>query len=218
VELGDDFFLAIDNISSNSIFIPFIAGIIRWKRRNKIYQILYGLILVGVLAEFSSRILINYGYSSMIVFRIYTVLELFFLSWYYYSAIKNGLIRKLIVVLYIIFLIVPIYEFVTDDLILMDSISTTSEAVIVIFYSLFMFYFMLQNIEQDNLSAVPNFWFNSGIIIYFAGAIFGFMFWKYTQSTDMWVNSIISSIHALVNVTYAIFTAIGFWKTRKQSI
>jgi len=60
-----------------------------------------------------------------------------------------------------------------------NSYTLIAQSIIIICYSLYYFYWLLQELPTSQLQRLPMFWINSAYIIYFSGNLFLFVFTSY---------------------------------------
>jgi len=195
-------------ILSQSILLPIIAGLIRYRRLGRSYQPFFLLLLIGFLTEVISFIVIQgMSRSNIIVVNIYVLIEWSLIAWQFYvwsSRPQKKIFYALIAMLVLFWIgenlvfhqinrIVPYFRFLYFFLIVLLSINKIN--------------YMITH-ENRNLFLNPRFLICIGFIIYF---IFMIMyFWAYQVSlfgkSDI-SNSIIflmGYVNVFTNIIYAI--------------
>lgn len=175
--------------------------------------ILFILVVLSFLTDLASVIMNRNELPTMWLINIYAIVEFALLSSIYYILFKTHNYRKIIGIGLLISLITIIvltlnhsnaYEF--NDLV------TGIESIIFILLAVGYFRLLLKELEFETPLENPIFWINSGVLIYFSGAFFFFIF----SSAASQVNHIkIWMIHNLIHLIYTILILIAFWKTRK---
>jgi hypothetical protein len=193
--------------------ISCLIASIKFKYLSFELKIIFAFLLLSFFSDIISTIINLNGKSTFWWLNIYTILEFFvfglFYAWLFRKSSKDSrilVVSSLILgIISIVFL--TIFQGFSNR---MDSISLAIEATLFIFISVGYFYVMLNKMEFDNTFYNPIFWINSGILIYFSGSFFSFMFSavKYPKF-GIWV------IHNAVHVIFMLFILVGFWKVRK---
>jgi hypothetical protein len=169
----------------------------------------------SVLSDLIVFLLQKNRINNMFVFHIYTVVEFTFISIFYMKIVSSERLKNAIIVLILLFLGVAIFDYINNKD-KMDDLSTTTESIIVMLFSILGFSYMLRNPVQSRVVAIPLFWFNTAFLIYFAGNLFLFIFSSYFQSHfqrqfyELW------GIHSIVSIIFYLLISTGFWKTKAR--
>jgi hypothetical protein len=196
---------------SQSILLPIIAGLIRWRRIDKAYQPFFILLIIGFMTELISFVLIKeYHRSNAIPLNIYTLVEwtLIFQQFHVWGLLRN---RKPI---YYSILILTAIGWVAANFLFGEI--TGFSPYFRIFYSFFIVLLSVNKInymithDNRNLFRNPKFLICIGFIIYFVYMII--YRWAYqvsilngseTQITDI-IIFLMAYVNALTNGIFAI--------------
>lgn len=171
----------------------------------------------NVIMEFLNIGFSEYGYSNLYIYHYFTVIEFAFISLFYALFFKNYFNPILIYSLIPVFLVVAFMDYKLNGLNSMDNFSTSVESIIVVFYSLFFFYYVLKNLVFENLLSTTVFWLNTAILFYFSGNMILFVFSNHMAQTDNKKYIILwAVIHTFFNVLYNTLLSLGFWKARTR--
>ena len=88
--------------------------------------------------------------------------------------------------------------------------------ILFIFFAISYYYKLLKDLKVRYLERNPMFWINTGILIYFSGSLFLFIFSNYILK-NVQLNILFWAIHAGLNIFIHIFYAIGLWLSRENS-
>lgn len=202
-------------ISAVFSFMPFIIASINLKKTKTFLIPLFILFAINIVMELFAIVLSESGENNQYIFHYFTVVEFTLISLFYSFFFKNYFSTLLINLLIPVFLLAAYIDYKVNGLESMDNFSTSIESIVLIFYSLFFFYYVLKNLIFENLLQTPVFWINTAILFYFSGNLILFIFSNYMGRIDpvkyavLWV-----AIHSFFNVLYSILLSIGFWKTR----
>jgi hypothetical protein len=195
--------------------VPLVIGLARKKYFNTSEKILLWFVVASSLSDVIGFALRRQDINNMFLFHIYTVVEFTLISLFYVKVISNRRITPFIIGVLFPFLGLAVYEFITNRNGL-DVICTTTESIILMLYAILGFSSMLRNPVQSRVVAIPLFWFNTAVLIYFAGCLFLFIFSSYIlshyqrQLYELW------GIHSVMSIIFYLLIATGFWKTKAR--
>jgi hypothetical protein len=180
---------------------------------NPVFYLVFLTFIIEVLNITTSLI----GLNNQLLLSVFTVIEFSLLTLFYRQFFNTFFHSKIYYYLISGFIILAAVEtFIINDIYTMGNISTSVESLFCIFYSLSSFFLILKNLVYDNLLKIPFFWINTGVLIYFAGNLFLFLFTTYLQKNNIKDYGSLYAIHSVLNITYYILISIGFWKVEKK--
>jgi len=141
--------------------------------------------------------------------HFYTVGELLSLSYFFYQIFNTGLKKRVIVIVAISFVILSIINTCFFQSLHQDNTYTRSlEALILIAYC-FMYFDQESRIRQTiKWEKKPANWFVTGLLVYFAGAFFLFLFSNIITKLSYSTQNILWGLHgALQIIMYLLITA-----------
>lgn len=201
--------------SSSVCLFPFIIVLINLRKISKQLLPIFWLLIINIVVEIINIIFAKLSLNNQYIFHYFTVAEFTLISLFYsffFGNYFNSLFIKLLIPL---FLIGAYIDSRVNGLNTVNNFSAAVESIILIFYSLFFFYYVLKNLVFENLLATPVFWLNTAILFYFSGNLILFVFSNHMERIDSIKYGILwSVIHTFFNVLYNVFLSLGFWKTR----
>ena len=157
------------------ILIPFIIGIVKYRKLDKAFRILFFFVVVGVIAEVSSllaRHLLD-SRNTMLQGNFYLLSSFLLLSWYYIEVLKELVKPK------IFWIIVLIFEtgaftnlLIIGSLREYPSVSQSVSKILFLVYSLAFFHKIMVEAKIKTLWKDPYFLVNLAVLIYYAGNLF----------------------------------------------
>jgi hypothetical protein len=150
--------------------------------------------------------------------HIYTALESFLLLYYFKLIVLNKTTKSVIRILLLAFPLFCIINFLfLQSLYNFNTYTRPVEAIILV--ALCSIYWWQEN-EEDSEKPwgnIPNNWFVTGIMLYFAGAFFMFLLANYfiTPEAIKKVKNIVWDTHATLVLIMYLLMALGFIKCRK---
>ncbi|WP_045114865.1 hypothetical protein [Microscilla marina] len=205
------------NVSVASILLPAILAIILFKKQTLPLKILSILLWVGVLVEIVARTLAIYKLPNLPALHVYVVIEFALLAWMYQLYLHKTYARYVIPVIIIAFTIFSIINSLfIQSIYTFNTYSRPISNLLLIIFALSYFYKMLRELKVRYLEKAPMFWVNTGILIYFSGSLFLFIFSNYIVS-DKGLLLLMWNIHSFLNIIHNIFYTIGLWLSRENS-
>jgi hypothetical protein len=202
--------------SSFLTLFPFLLGLLRFKTLSLELRVLFLLVCIMLATDLALHLLDFYRINNLFLFHLYTLLEFSLLSYLYYLFIPQPVFRQIILVIGFLFLLLSLADaFYLEDLDVLNTVSTTAEALIMMTYALYYFYSMLKNLAYSNLLSLPSFWINTAVLVYFSGGLFLFIFSNYMLTGpgflyEVWV------VHSMLNIAMNILLGIAYYKNIRQ--
>ena len=205
-------FLLFHHISAVAILLPIMVSFFHYKHIVKELKTVSIFLCFVAVFEIICIILANYSINNLPFLHLYTIFEFSFLGLVFYQVFAHPSFKKAIIVTIIAFaafaiinafFIQTIYEF--------NTIAHAVESFLLILLALLFFFKVFHESAVMHLGKYPMFWINSGILIYFSGSFFLFIFSNYIlmQSHDML--HAYRGIHSLLNILLNLFFAMGLW-------
>lgn len=177
-------------------------------------RVLFCLFIISLLSDLVGTYMHNRGIHNLWLFNLYNLIEFALLALFFISLFKFERKWNLIISLgYFVALIVMIYISISQSF--TENLNSTLmglESIILICSAVYYFKVMLSKLEFDTPWSNPFFWINSGVLLYFSGGFFIFIFSDYrdvSNTINLW------DIHNIIHIIYNILIIIGFWKARK---
>lgn len=178
-----------------------------------VFYVAYTFISVVIL-----NLLINrYSGTEYLSFRVFTIVECLTLILYLWLILSSKLAKTALVFLSFGFVTFSVWDLITNrNADTFDSIPTVIECIIIIGFSMFYFYEQLKNPQSLFLYSTPNFWVVVGLIIFFAGNFFIFIYAQ-SNSESVEFKNTFGLINAILSFIENILFLIAFIIARKQS-
>ena len=200
------------------ILIAAITGAIRFKKLDETLKLLSLLIFFALVVESVSRVFWLYKVSNLFLWPIYVIVEMAFLIWLYSIELQSKLFTKARVWIIAVFAAYVIYKTfqVSSKINLIDNSGRLLESVLLILIILGYYYKLYVNQPTENLWNLPMFCVSTGLLIFFSGNFFIFLFINFILQYSQKLNYQIWIIHASLNcVLYLIYT-FALWKSPEK--
>ncbi len=206
------------NLAPFFLIPPVLLGILNFRKHSGKLIFIYLLVFLAAFTFLISFVLWKKGINNLFILHFYTIFEFLLLSLYYYIELKGFIIKKLYIAVVAAFVIFSIANSVfLEPLTVNNTYARAVESLILISFSITVFYRIVKEARILKLEESPVFWINSAVLLYFSGNLFLFTFSNYvltmTQGTGMqvWV------FHSLFQNIYYTLITVGLWKARKNT-
>lgn len=183
--------------SAGSVLIPAAWSLTRWSALARRFPALLAYVWLVVLVESLGAYAILTGVkNNTILFNFFSIGELSLLCLLYHRQYDRPVLRALALGFVAGYVPLAVYRY-SQQPYGYDGLVMSVENLMLIVLVLLYFYRLLQNLEASRLSRFPMFWFSAGILMYFAGSLFLYMFGNYLVA-----NQKMPKFPALWNVSY----------------
>ena len=201
-------------IATSAVIVIVGALNLKTLKRSLPLRVLFCLIVISLLSDLASGYMQSHAIHNLWLINLYNIIEYSLFAVFYLLLFKLNKNPKYIVgTLYLMGLIIIVITSFTQSF--SEHLNSTllgMKSIILICSSVFYFKVMLDEIEFETPWSNPFFWINSGVLIYFSGCFFIFIFSEYrgvSRTINLW------DIHNIIHIIYNLLILIGFWKARK---
>jgi hypothetical protein len=202
------------------VFMPIGAALRRYSCIDRPLKIIFCYLLLDGTTNVIAVTLAHFNMHNLPLLHIFTILEFLLLSWFFLEIFHEQRIRRIIVYMMVIFPLLCVINFTFFQSINRFNTNTRPlEALILMAYSL-LFSVRANEKGDKKWSGDPISLVNTGILLYFSGALFIFSFSNITSGHPIAsrlniLNLVIWDIHAtLVLAMYLLFT-LGMLKCKR---
>lgn len=202
-----------------SILIPIGVAASKRKYADRALKIIWYYLLLDSVVNVLAVVLANHEINNLPVLHVFTIFEFVLMSYFYLSVLKEetaGRIIKYLLILFPVFCILNFLFF--QSIYQFNTYARPVEALIIMGCSLA--YFGQSNDAETRWLLNPINWINTGILLYFSGALFIFSFSNLTvnELSEKYhaINILMWNIHATLLLIMYLLIAFGFSKCRKQ--
>ncbi len=162
------------------VLAPVAIGVAHYATLKKPYKVfLLFLMLYVVFDVITSYTSLN-GIHNLPLYHLMTVVEFVFYSYMYHVIAKNTSYKKWILFIIFLFIIFAVLNTIYLENIYTDYNSNTRvvASLILVSYAISYFYRMLKELTVESVGENDVFWFNTAVLLYFAGTFFLSLFLK----------------------------------------
>lgn len=186
------------------------------KNFSKQHKIIFFLVVVSLATEAISMYCSHAKLNTTVLFRIYTLLEFSILTGYFIAVTTNEKLKVAMKIILALFGVVALLDAVFQGIMSMDNYSVAIESLILIVYCVFAMFQLMKELQYVNILSAFRFWIVIGVLIYFAGNLFIFVFSNYLLRESPDTFNHLWGIHSVVNIIYHTLIAYAFWKTKPR--
>ena len=209
-------YLLLANISALFVVIPLLIGYSKMRYFKTPEKFWLALVTVSAVIEIIARFHPKNHHSNHYIYNIYTVIEFCLISFFFIKIISQPKLVLIIKIFIILFLGVTAFDLISNGYESMGNLSTTTESILFILYSSSFFYLLMKNPIHVNVLAIPAFWLNAAVMLYFSGNLFLFIFSNYLELHSEKVLVELFTVHSILNILSYSLISIAFWKTKRQ--
>lgn len=143
-----------------------------------VYGLLQILLIYSLIKHLTGKEFLSY--------RIFTIVEGLSFGYYLTLIIQNSSAKKILISLGVIFLAFALFDLKNSKADTFDSIPTVIECLILLSFSIFYLYEQIKDPNNLFLYNTPNFWIVVGIILFFSGTFFLFIYGQSSSKLPDW--------------------------------
>jgi hypothetical protein len=191
------------------IVLPFIFGLISLSKFRKHDVVIFVYITINGFVNLLVSVLAHNHINNLPVFHFFTIIEFILLSLFFGSVYKDKRYSVFSYVIIGIFTILSVLNTLfIQDLYKFNTYSRSLEAIILMCYCIYYFYYLIKQSTPLTNSAT---WYASGIFIYFSTSFIIFIMSNITLTIDKELNRIIWLVHATMVLVMYVFITRGFY-------
>jgi len=202
--------VVLTKVSQVSVLIPLITGIVFYKKLSKSFKFFVFYFSIAVIAECAASLSGLYLGNNLFILHFFIPLEFAFFSCVFYLYFFSRRIKRLIFLVFILFVCLALIELIITGLWNHNSITRSFESVFLIWYSLIYFYQYFKSNNEIPVYIQPMFWFSSGVLIYFSIDFFSFMMINQLLKRNIEIAYLSKMIHVFINIIAYLFYTMSF--------
>ena len=143
--------------------------------------------IYGILSfVFISRAIYILTNREFLSYRIFTIVEGICFGYFLYLIIQNLTAKKILITLGVVFMVFALFDLKKSNADTFDSIPTVIECLILLSFSIYYLYEQIKDPNNLFLYNTSNFWVVVGIILFFSGNFFLFIYGQSSSKLPDW--------------------------------
>jgi hypothetical protein len=193
-----------------SVCLPLFIAFSRYRHLHVAMKVIVLYLLLSGLVSILSIAISNNGINNMPLLHIYTVAEFVLILLFFRVTSIAGVSKRTFALISLLFILLNIVNILfLQNLFTYNSYSRTMEAIIIMVFSLQLFYRLIGNEDVLRLRDSGITWINSGIFLYFSGSFILFFFSEFLSKEFMFYK-IAWVVHAILVLFMYLLFAAGF--------
>lgn len=207
---------ALKYVSAGSILCPAVLSLFRWSGMAHRFPAMLAYVWLVVLVESLGAYVILTGLkNNTILFNFFSIGELILLCLLYHRQYDRPGPRALALGFVAVFVPLALVRYLKQPY-GYDGLVMSVENLMLIVLVLLYFYRLLHTLEATQLTRFPMFWFSAGILMFFAGSLFVFMFSSYLVANENFPNyNGLWNVSYYVNIVFHLCVALGVYHVRR---
>jgi hypothetical protein len=200
-----------------SICLPLCTGLIKMRLLNKSAKIIWYYLLVSALigfgATYTGRVL---HHNNLPLIHIYTALEVILFCQFYKTVLQapsNSMFYKILPAAFVLFCVINALFF--QSIFSYSSYTRSVEALICILFAMNYFARLASIDSEKRISMLPEFYFNTGIFIYFSGGFMLFVFSNFVSNLSLYQYEVIWVLYSALVLCMYLFFSIAYLLCKK---
>jgi hypothetical protein len=193
-------------LSINSGFLPIIFFLLFLNRnKEKKLWVIFLYAVISLLTDYSYNIISRQN--EFYIYSFFTIAEFTLYSIFLYYNLNTKLFKKLLLISYVLFFPVTIYNFFQKEFENFDSLTASVECILIILFSILFLYEQIKEPESIFIYTSKKFWIIVAFFLYLSSTLFLFM---YADKLPTIEKSYYWSINFVFNILKNIFFTIAF--------
>lgn len=196
-----------------SVLVPLIPGLILWKWQQGNLKLILWLVISSVISDLLSLWLMNRRINTWPVINLFLLVQFSFL----FQILGDQ--RKIILLRILFFACIGfgLYNFLfLQTPKALNSYTSYAAAILMIISALSFLYQLMNEIPVEKIQTLPLFWLAFGVLVYYGGNLFLFLFNNYLIAHLPKSHQTIWVLHNLLNITKNVFFFVTLWINYKS--
>lgn len=198
--------------------VPFLLLVFAVKKKKKIGSILPFTLVVFIASiyEFVASILLKINVENW--FFIYAFTAFYSILYFYYilNPKEKKNIFLVIATLFLLVFVVSFYHKFSVSFLVISSFFNVYQTLIVFLFSILWFKKIFEDLEFDNLFNSPDFYFISGLLLYYCGSVVLFLLANDIYATDQANFQYYWLLNVILNFILRTLLIVGIWKAQRE--
>jgi hypothetical protein len=202
-----------------AITLPLFFAFFNIRRLSAAEKVMFMYLLVSAIVNAAGAIISANHRNNLPLLHIFTVVEFALIIIFYKKILEDGKYTKQYTALMAVFIILCVINALFfQSIYIYNSYTRSIEAIIIMLFSVNYFAKLFVQYSDVQITAIPSFWFNTGIFLYFSWSFMFFIFSNVVAKQSSSNGNVLLYIHAsFVLVMYVLF-AVGFYKVTHKKV
>jgi hypothetical protein len=200
-----------------AITLPLFFAFFNIKRLSNAEKAILIYLLVSAVTNAAAAVISAMHNRNLPLLHVFTAVEFVIITFFYKYVLDDRKHSQKYIVLQAVFCFVCIVNAVFfQSIYTYNSYTRSAEAIIIMLFSVNYFAKLFAEASGQRITALPSFWFNTGIFLYFSWSFMFFIFSNIVAKQSAHNGNVLLYIHAsFVMIMYLLFSA-GFFKVSRK--
>jgi hypothetical protein len=189
------------HLSSSSAIAPLVAGLIRWKSLSYRLKLVVYLALISLLSDLLCLVLIKFKINTWPVGNLFLILQFALL----FLAMEQKTLRLVRLFFYGCLLFGVVNFLFIQPPTAFNSYTSYVYGILLIVYALAFLYQLMNEMPVEHVQSLPMFWIAFGVLVYYGGNLFLFLFNNYLMVHLPKSHQAIWNVHNVLNISKNVF-------------
>ncbi len=203
----------IAHISSSSALIPLLFGLFRWKWLHGNLKLILWLEILSVVADAISLLLVNNGINTWPIINLFLIIQ-FTLLFLAFKFQRKAFVLRMFFLCCFIFALFNYLFLQTPKT--FNTFTFYACAILMIISALSFLYRLMIEMPEEGVHRLAMFWLAFGVLVYYGGTLFLFLFNNYLAAHLPKSYSTIWILHNVLNITKNVFLFMAIWMNYKS--
>jgi len=204
-------FLVTAHLAPSLTAVGLLLFLIRYKAKQNYIKLLGLLLIASIMATACQFILFEVKVTPNYASTLYHIFELPLLATIYYLATNRTIPRTSVIVIGAAYVLFGMWNLIFIQKQNINSYTLVVESIIIIFYSLYYFYWLIEKLPTTQLHRLPMFWLNSAWIFFFSGNLFFFVFISYLVNVEKNDLLVYWTLHNILKAIEVLMIVSALW-------
>lgn len=202
------------HLSSSSAILPVILGVTQYRRASADFKLISWLVITSASADVISLLLMQIGTNTWPIVNLFFIIQFALLFAVFNQHLKSNFLKAAVVVLTFFALLNYILIQTPEKF---NSYTTYAGGIFIMILSMDYLYRLMRDLSAERIQDLPMFWIAFGVLVYFSGTLFLFLFNNYLIEHQPGNHQYMWILHNVLNIIKNGFLAIGLWKNYKAA-
>ena len=199
-------------VSTFSVLAPLIMGLYTGDWTNRFSNLLITLCVVSLLSDLISLIFTHFRINNWPVGNLFLLIQFIILF-----IVGDNRKNNLLTATFFICVAFGVLDFlVLQTPIVFNSFSAYANGILMIIFSLSFLYRVMVEMPVERVQSLPLFWLSFGVLVYYGGNTFLFLFNNYLIERLPRSHRVIWMLHNVLNISKNLFLFLTLWANYKN--
>ncbi len=197
----------------------FLVGVLFYKHLNNTLKVIFGLVCLAVITEFSSQIIIYILKGTTIwISHFYVMIEFFLWALFYWFLMKSYIKKKLFWTVALLFEFYCILNTIFIQNLNEYPITRAVESIFIVILSIITFHRIMIEGKIEKLTTEPVVWINTAVLLYFSSSVFFHLLFNLSLNINIEFLKLSGYFFIAANTLLYLLFSVSFYLQKLKSV